>query len=389
VTGSPRPRVLLVLHSAHDEGGMERAFGQLIRRAHREYDLVVISSELADDLARLVDWRRTRVVARPAPLRFFLFYVLAGLRLWRVRRAGDLVHTCGAVVPNRADLASVHFCHAGFRAAVGTPVDGGAPLLRRMNTGLAIALSLAAEWWSYGRGRTRTLAAVSQGVADELAQSYPGMPVVVTPNGVDLDRFRPDRRTRASIRRSHAVGDEEMVALFVGGDWHRKGLGIALEALVGAPDTILWIVGRGDVEAFRARAERLGIGGRVRFIGAQRDVERFYRTADVLVLPSRYEAFPLVSLEAAACGLPLLVTRVNGVTELIGDAEAGWILERSGEAFARALRVLAADPERRLRMGREARRRAEAFPWEASTASVLRLYRELLPEATVIEVVAA
>jgi glycosyltransferase involved in cell wall biosynthesis len=368
---------------------MERAFGQLIRRAHREYDLVVISSELADDLARLVDWKRTRVVARPAPLRFFLFYVLASLRLWRVRRAGDLVHTCGAVVANKADLASVHFCHAGFRAAGGTPIDDGAPMLRRMNTGLAVALSLAAEWWSYGRGRTRTLAAVSQGVADELAQSYPGTPVVVTSNGVDLDRFRADRRTRASMRRSHAVGDDEMVALFVGGDWHRKGLGIALEALVGTPDTILWIVGRGDVEAFRARAERLGVAERVQFIGAQRDVERFHQAADVLVLPSRYEAFPLVSLEAAACGLPLLVTRVSGVTELIGDADAGLILEPSGEAFAHALRVLAADPERRRRMGREARRRAEAFPWEASTESVLSLYRELLPQAPVIEVVAA
>src|SRR5204863_9662227 len=142
--------------------------------------------ELADDLARLVDWRRTRVVARPAPLRFLLFYLLAAVRLWRVRRTGDLVHTCGAVVPNRADLASVHFCHAGFRAAVDTPVDDGAPLLRRMNTGFAVALSLAAEWWSYGRGRTRTLAAVSQGVADELARSYPGVSVGVTPNGVDL-----------------------------------------------------------------------------------------------------------------------------------------------------------------------------------------------------------
>ena len=75
--------------------------------------------------------------------------------------------------------------------------------------------------------------------------------------------------------------------------------------------------------------------------------------------------------------------------ELIGEAEAGWILERSGEAFAHALRELAADPERRRRMGREARRQAEAFPWEASTDGVLRLYRALLPEAPVIEVVAA
>jgi glycosyltransferase involved in cell wall biosynthesis len=384
----PGRRIVLVLHSAHDEGGMERAFRELIRRAHREYELVVIASELAPDLVPLVDWRRARVVSRPAPLRFGLFYLVAGLRLWWIRRGADLLHTCGAIVPNRADLASVHFCHAGFRAARDGDADGSMPAWRRANSALAGALSLLAERWSYG-GRTRVLGAVSQGVADELACAFPGAQVVVTPNGVDLERFRPDPETRARIRRSQAVGDRDLVALFVGGDWYRKGLRIAIEALVGAPATRLWVVGHGDVEAFRTRARELGVAERVAFFGARRDVECFHQAADVLVLPSRYEAFPLVSLEGAACGLPLLATNVNGIRELLGDGDAGWILERSGGAFAQALQALTDDPERRRRMGTEARRRAEAFPWEASTESVLRLYGELLTGAPVMREVSA
>ena len=367
---------------------MERAFRELIRRAHREYELVVIASELAPDLADLVDWRRTRVVARPAPLRFGLFYLLAGLRLWWVRRKIDLVHTCGAIVPNRADLASVHFCHSGFRAARESTADLNVPVLRRVNTAVAEALSLVAERWSYG-SRTRVLGAVSPGVAGELASAYPGARVIVTPNGVDLERFRPDPDARTRMRRSQAVGDEDMVALFVGGDWHRKGLEIALHALVGAPSTRLWVVGAGDCDAFRARAEALGVAQRVIFFGVRRDVERFHQAADVLVLPSRYEAFPLVSLEAAACGLPLLTTKVNGVTEIVGDGDAGWILERSAQAFGQALQALAEDPERRRRMGREARRRAEGFSWEASTAEVLRLYGDLLTEQPLMQELAA
>ena len=384
-----RPRVVLVAHGAHDEGGMERVFAELIRHAHREYEFVVISSELAPDLVTLVEWRRTRVPLRPAPVRFSLFYVLAGLRLWRARRTADLVHTCGALVPNRVDLASVHFCHAGFREAVGSRAGDGRPILRRVNTAVAGGLGLAAERWSFRRGRTRVLGAVSEGVAAEVERGYPGVRVVVTPNGVDLDRFRPDERARAELRGARGVNGEELVALFVGGDWHHKGLGVLLEALAAAPGMRLWVVGRGDEAGFKAKAEQLGVATRVEFMGTQSDVERFYQAADVLVLPSRYEAFSLVSLEAAACGLPLVVTPVIGVVELIGDGEAGRIVERSAEAIAGALTDLASDSELRSRMGAAARRRASSFTWAASAGTVLSLYRELLPHARGAEEVAA
>jgi glycosyltransferase involved in cell wall biosynthesis len=368
---------------------MERVFAELIRRAHREFDVVVISSELAPDLAPLVKWKRTRVPRRPFPARFLLFYIAAGSRLWLLRRTAGLVHTCGALVPNRADLASVHFCHAGFREALGSRVDDGRPFLRRINTAVSAALGLAAERWSYTGGRSRVLGAVSEGVKGELERAYPGTPVVVTPNGVDLDRFRPDSSARREVRSSRGVRDDDFVALFVGGDWHHKGVGVLLEAVACSPGIRLWVVGRGDVKAFARKAGQLGIADRVQFVGTQRDVERYYQAADVFVLPSRYEAFPLVSLEAAACGLPLLTTRVNGVAELVGNGEAGWTLERSVEAFAGALREIAGDAERRRRMGRAARSRAEAFTWEVSAASVLGLYRELLASGDALEEVAA
>jgi glycosyltransferase involved in cell wall biosynthesis len=367
---------------------MERVFAELIRRAGREYDLVVISSELAPDLARLVEWRRTRAPFRPAPVRFSLFYALAGLQLWRVRRTADLVHTCGALVPNRADLASVHFCHAGYRQAVGSE-DDGRPFLRRINTAIAAALGLAAERWSFGKGRIRVLGAVSRGVAAEIARAYPGARVVVTPNGVDLARFRPDDGARAELRHAQGLDDAQFVALFVGGDWHHKGLSVVLEALVAAPTAHLWVVGRGDESAFGAEAERLGVASRVTFMGTRPDVERYYQAADVFVLPSRYEAFSLASHEAAACGLPLVVTQVNGVDELVGKGEAGRLIERSGDALGAALRELSVDREARRRMGQVARARASAFTWSASAESVLKLYKELLPSVREVEEIAA
>jgi glycosyltransferase involved in cell wall biosynthesis len=391
MSGVERPVVVLVLHAAHDDGGMERVFAELIRRAHRDYRLIVISRDLATDLRPLVDWWRVRVPARPMPLRFSTFYVLAGLRLARLR--ADIVHTLGAVVPNRADLASVHFCHAGFRAAGRPAPSSTASLARHVNTRIAWALGLGSELWSYGRGRIPALAAVSTGVARELEHHYPRARVVVTPNGVDLDRFRPNPVARASLRRAEGT-DSEVVALFVGGDWERKGLPVAIEALGcaarRAPDTPLrlWVVGGGNEGRFRGLAAEAGAERLVRFFGRQRDTERYYQAADVFVLPSAYEAFPLAGLEAAASGLPLVTTRLNGIEELVGE-DAGIIVERTPEAFAAALEKLASDSARRARMGQAARRRASEYTWERSTSSVLELYRDLLGNGRVPKEVAA
>jgi glycosyltransferase involved in cell wall biosynthesis len=363
---------------------MERVFAELIRRAHREYHLVVVARELDPDLRALVEWRRVPGPPRPRPLHFLLFYLVGGARLARVR--ADLVHTLGALVPNRADLASVHFCHAGFHAANDAEERERRSAARRINTRVQRALGLAAERWSYGRGRIASLAAVSEGVAGELRRHYPSLRVVVTPNGVDMQRFRPDPATRGELRRAEGVGEEEIVALFVGSDWEHKGLAIAIEALARARTSSeaslrLWIVGRGDQNRARAQAERWGVADRVRFFGVRSDTERFYKAADVLMLPSRYEAFPLVSLEAAACALPVIATRVNGVSELIGDDEAGFIVDRNSQAFAEALETLTADAGRRVRAGGEARRRASSYTWDRSAESVLQIYRELLGAA--------
>ncbi len=375
-----RPSLALVAHEVHDAGGMERAFAELVRRLHCEYRVVVVSRGLDPELRPLVEWRRVRVPRRPFTLKFVSFFVLGGLRL--THRRTDLVHTCGAIVPNRVDVASIHFCHAGFRAAGGTLAPREAPALRRLNTTIARLLALAAERWCYRSGRVGALAAVSPGVAAEVESGYPGIPVLVTPNGVDGGRFRPDAAEGSDVRRAYGAEAEALVALFVGGDWDRKGLAIAIEGLALARRATarplrLWVVGRGDRERFEALARSFGSGDNVRFFGPRADAERFYRAADVLVLPTLYECAPLVAYEAAAAGLPIVATRVSGVVELVGEDEAGILVERHPRAVASALAVLAADPALRDRLGKAGRSRARAYTWERSVASVDEIYQAL------------
>lgn len=371
-----KPTVVLVAHAVHDEGGMERAFAELVRRAHERYRVVVVSSELAPTLRPLVDWKRIRVPKRPFPLRFICFFVLAGLQLPRFPK--DLVHALGAIVPNRVDAAEVQFCHAGFAAAAGGVVPSDAPALRRLNTAITRLLSLVAERWCYRPGRVKRFIAVSRGVGCELRRFFPAVPISLAPNGVNGAVYRPSSIIRSEVRRELGITDDEIVALFVGGDWNRKGLSIAVEALRHAPMVHLWVVGSGNTSRARAFAGKLGVVDRVRFFGARADGYRFYAAADMFCLPTQYETFSIAAHEAAASGLPIVATRVSGVDELVGVDKAGFLVDRSPVAVGQALERLGADADLRSRLGAIGRQRASALTWEAATDAVFAVYEELL-----------
>jgi UDP-glucose:(heptosyl)LPS alpha-1,3-glucosyltransferase len=360
---------------------MQRAFAELVRRIHRDHEVVVLSADLGEELRGLVEWRRIPAPSRPAAVRFAVFYAIAAVRLARVR--ADLVHTLGAIVPNTADVASVHFCAAGFRESVGRLTAPGTPLLRRANTALARLAFLAAERWTYRPQRVSWLGAVSGGLARELVRSFPAVPTVLTPNGVDAARFRPDPRARREVRAELGIADGEVVALFVGGDWHGKGLALAIAAVAGTPAVRLLVVGRGDERRFGALARRLGAGQRLTFAGERADTERYYAASDVYLLASWYETFSLAAFEAAAAGLPIVAAPVSGVDELVGDGEAGLIVDRNADALGGALAALAADPERRRRLGAAARERAACYTWDRSTDAVLAVYRSVLGPSSV------
>jgi UDP-glucose:(heptosyl)LPS alpha-1,3-glucosyltransferase len=377
---SARPRIALCAHAVHDDGGMERAFAELIRHSAGRIDWTIVSADLQMDLRRFVTWKRVPVPAGPAPVRFVAFWMLAGCRLARVPR--DALHTLGAITWTPADVVTVAFCHAAFATIAPGPGPGRSSSLRRANTKLHRALALWAERFCYRPGRVQVFGAVSPGVRRELALHYPGIPVALNPNGVDTARFRPDCQTRADVRAEHGIGGGEVVAVFVGGEWGRKGLAIAIRALAiagdDAPFLKLWIVGDGDEASFRSLARELGVDDRVAFLGRRADVERYLQAADVFVFPTSYETFSIASYEAAASELPVLATPVSGIEDLIGADETGIATEAAPDAVAAGLVRLAEDPALRRRLGAAGRNRAREYSWERSAASVLDTYAAIL-----------
>jgi glycosyltransferase involved in cell wall biosynthesis len=372
------PEITIVAHDVGGVGGMEqqitRLTGGLLEKGHA---VTIVARS-----CRLDPHPRLRFVRVPAPRKPFALYypwfMLAGSVALRLFGRG-VSHTTGALVLGRSDLSTVHFCHHAYQSVANGDVRTSAGLGRRLNAGAARVLSREAERLCYRPSRCRRLVAVSEGVASELRRFLPraAETVSVIPNGVDRARFRPDPAKGAALREELGLEAGELVALFVGGDWERKGLRHAIEALAEAPGWRLVVVGEGDRAAHGAIARSIGVEDRIVFAGRRPDTERFYAAADAFVLPTAYEAFPLVALEAAAAGVPLVCTPVNGVEELVTEGESGCLVERSGAAIGAALGRLGADAELRVSLSRGARAASARYGWEAVVDRYSDLYRSL------------
>ena len=197
--------------------------------------------------------------------------------------------------------------------------------------------------------------------------------LVLIRNGVACERFAGCGHERARLRCESSAGGD-VVFLLAGSGFARKGLDTALRALAAARlDAQLWVAGADDTRPWRRLARTLGVAERVRFLGFRSDLEAVYAAADALLLPTRYDAFANVCLEAAAAGLPVVTSAANGAAELFRDA--GRIVEdpEDAPAFAAALETLA-EPAARARLGEAARRVAAAHSWDAHVTALRALF---------------
>jgi glycosyltransferase involved in cell wall biosynthesis len=195
------------------------------------------------------------------------------------------------------------------------------------------------------------------------------------PNGVDVERFRPDVDGRA-IRARHGIADGAFVVGYLGAmdSAHPfKGVSVLLEALarVRRPETFLLAVGGGDRQPqYRAQAEALGLGDRVRWTGVAPAAELPQHVAamDVLAFPSLgfgAESFGIVLIEAMASGKPVIATSIPGPRAVVADGVDGWLVPPGDpEALAARIVELGEDAGRRARMGKAGRRKVEGrYDW--------------------------
>ncbi len=236
--------------------------------------------------------------------------------------------------------------------------------------------------------RADRLLCLSESIRQEaIACGFRPDQAVLAPNGVDVDRFAPAApAARAAARAALGLGDDTFTLLFVGRLVERKGVDVLLRALAAthtARRGRLLVVGDGTERArLEALARELAIDGAVQWAGEQTELLPFYAAADAFVFPSRREGLPNALLEAMACGLASVATRIGGCVDVVAEDSGVLVPADDVAALAAELDRLATDPAHRARLATAGRRRVvEAFSFAVTGARLQRIYAEVCGRA--------
>ncbi|MEO1936886.1 MAG: glycosyltransferase family 4 protein [Myxococcales bacterium] len=263
--------------------------------------------------------------------------------------------------------------------------SGGRRIARQFSPRHRVLLALEAAIF---RDPTQRIQCASRFVADTLTSQHfvSSERIFLLPNAVDTARYGTAHAHQAGRRlRTQLDEKAERVWLFPASGWRRKGLGRLLEAVAKMKDPgfRLWIAGRDDPTPWQKMIADLGISDLVRFLGPRDDLEVVYGAVDAMVLPTHYDAFANVTLEAAASGLPVLTTRANGASEWLSNAVVCLDLgdapntEGDSDRLANAMQDLA-DRERAWGLGEQARRIVQRMDWPSHAAALSEEYRRIL-----------
>ncbi|MEK6279120.1 MAG: glycosyltransferase family 4 protein [Acidobacteriota bacterium] len=304
-----------------------------------------------------------------------LFTLVATWRVWRSR--GE------KIVVSHGDslIGDVCVVHAVNRACLAEKRRAGyyGWLLNPINLWIAWR-----DRWMLGGGRYRRIVAISERVRRDLKQYYKVSDdrIVTIPNGINLSRFNPNNsQSRAEVRRSFGVPQDVPLVLFVGGRYRIKGLKFAIKALAEMQTkAFLLVVGNDNAAPFQRLAQELRVSDRVIFAGGRSDLPRIYTAADAFVLPTLYETFALVCLEAMASGVPVLASPVGGIEDYLRDGENGFHIDRDPTAIAAKLDRLISDPALQARIREAGLATAGKYAWEKIADQYLSLFDELSAE---------
>jgi UDP-glucose:(heptosyl)LPS alpha-1,3-glucosyltransferase len=235
--------------------------------------------------------------------------------------------------------------------------------------------------------KAKKIIAISNSVKEDIIRYYkiPEEKINVVYSGVNLEEFNPNNRKkyRGEIRGKYGISPDDILLLFVGNPYDRKGLEFVLRALsrVKQKNVKLLVSGRDEPGKFQQLVNTLGLNDRVYFrVGLFTDINKYFSAADIFILPSLYETFGLVVIEAMASCLPVVVSSSEfvGAAELIEDNRDGMILKdpKNSEDILKKLNYLINDEDVRKQMGKDAVKKAAQYTWEKTADGMLKVFEE-------------
>ena len=312
-------------HCSLKKGGAERYCVNLFRGLQRlGHKVTIVGEAIDDELKDEVDFLPVPVLQLNSWTKNKSFFVNTG-RVLRQHNF-DVVHGLSRVdgldTFRLTERLQIHWVNMYYR----NPVTRW---LQRMNPRHRLMFDL--ERRIFGAGGVRRVIVQSQ-LDARLLREYFGVEesrICQIINGVDTTTFHPGvRAERAAVRQEWKIDADAPLLVFASMDFRGKGLDSVLKALARLKhrETRLLVLGQGITSSFKRQAKSLGIEHRVVFAGRQSAIQRFYGAADLFVLPTIYEPFPNVNLEAMACGTPVITTATSGGAEIIQEGINGYLI---------------------------------------------------------------
>jgi glycosyltransferase involved in cell wall biosynthesis len=388
---TPRPRLAVISPFLDKQHGTERRVVEWIAHLADEFEIHVYSQRVEDVDRSRITWHR--IPKLPGPHLFNFLWWIAANHLWRAwdRRVRglryDVVFSPGCNCLD-ADAVSVHIVFAEYARKL----EGELRLARHsvrswprlLHRKLYYKLVVFLERRTYTRPGI-SLILIAQRTAAELERFYGRRPAcAVVYLGLDHHVFNPERRAtlRDEARKALGLSPGRFAVLLVGNDWRNKGVPVLLEALVqlGELPVDLLVVSKEDQTLLLGAIRDKSLDSRVHLLPPRKDVEFYYAAADAYAGPSLEDTFALPPAEAMACGLPVIVSAVNGTCEIMTQGVDGLILEdpKDAGALAAMIRRLCEDREFREALGQKAAETARAYTWERNGREMAAILKEVL-----------
>ena len=374
-------RIAILTHKVDFQDGQGRVNYEIARAALGKGHHVTVVAEFCSK--HIADHPRgsfvcTRKHAIPTQLLRNLHFAWRSARwLKRHRNEFDVIQANGFVTWEPAHIVAIHFVHTAwlksslfpFTWSSFSPYGYYQRILTTMNSYFERKAFHAAS----------ALVAVSGFTKSEVVGlGIPPEKVTVVYNGVDIEEFHPGPGNREGF----GLPKDVPLALFVGDiRLKRKNLEAILKAMQLSTEMHLVVAGKVEGSPYPAIAIELQVQDRVHFIGKTSQIPLLMRSVDLFVFPSRYEAHPLVLMEAMASGLPVVVSANFGAGDYIGGG--GYLFHDPDDAceLASLIEKLLRSPDQRRIMGEAARKQALAHQWSRTSEGYISVYDALLAKA--------
>jgi UDP-glucose:(heptosyl)LPS alpha-1,3-glucosyltransferase len=381
-------RILLVTRGFNKRGGVSRTSLEAAERlAKMGHEITVLANRFDPGYSfPNIELRKIGLLRLPSSCNLKLrnlieipqFAVITSIFTLFVKRRYDIVWNKGVTQCLVQDVITAESCH---RAWIREKKAAGEKryLLYPLH-----AFLLAVERWNMRPGRSRKITAISDLLKKDILRNYPavsGSDIAVIRNGVNTADFAFDAAARSSIRKRWGIAEDDLVILFTGWEFDRKGLEYVIRALplLERKDVRLMVVGGATRRRYLSIAEESGVSDRILWCGGVEDPAPYYSAADFFVFPTRMDAFGLVVLEAMCAGNIVITSDMAGAAELIEHGRSGFILKdrQSPREIAGIIEMLAGDRSLREKVRSGAMAAAQRSGWDSIAAEYDSLFRAI------------